>query len=195
MISAISTAEEVHTSQSHFFPVSQKIWAAAMIVVITSGGMVSNAPLEQCSEMNQYSYCSTDIADGSGYTNRHINLWWDGDSVMSSEKADNLMCLLEIEQLQNNWNGNGAKSFSLELLSTARKIVTSSSIQASIFPTARDSIQFEYENDLGDYLEIEIFESGRIKVFSFDHNGLSATNDISADDINGIVGKFYGRDI
>jgi len=34
-----------------------------------------------------------------------------------------------------------------------------------IFPTARGSIQMEYETERGDYLELELFEDGRLKAF------------------------------
>ena len=52
---------------------------------------------------------------------------------MSVDKAQSLARLLEIEQLQDNWNGNGANCFSESILSFARKIVMNLLIQPAIF--------------------------------------------------------------
>ena len=196
MICAVSTAENSNIPQSQFFPMCQKLCVAVAVVAVASSGAVFNAQLQkQYLKAYHDTYYSTDIVSNVEYDSRGLNLWWDGDSVMCSDKANNLLCLLEIQQLQNNWNGNGANSFSQDLLARARRIVMTSFIQASIFPTARDSIQFEYENDIGDYLEIEVFESGRIKAFSYSHDGQPLSRDISLGDINEVVNRFYGRDI
>lgn len=42
--------------------------------------------------------------------------------------------------------------------------------QPDIFPTFRDSVQFEYEEPDGEYLEFEVFED-KIGVFSITSNG------------------------
>lgn len=182
--------------QPPVIPTAQKACTVAIIIAMASSTGISDVPMAwQHSELNSCPYFSTNTADTIGYTKGSINLWWDGDSVMSSEKANNLLRLVEIEQLQNNWNGNNASSFSEQLLSTARQIIMKSLIQGNIFPTARDSIQFEYENNIGDYLEIEAFENGRIKMFSFTHDGTPTTEDIAIEDINEVVSEFYGRNI
>lgn len=38
-------------------------------------------------------------------------------------------------------------------------------VEPDVFPTARDSIQLEYENSSEDYLEFEVFPDKRIKKF------------------------------
>lgn len=65
----------------------------------------------------------------------------------------------EIAQLPNNWNDNGALRFSSEVLREADDLFTllvSAHITPEVFPTACGTIQFEFENHKGDYLEIEV---------------------------------------
>lgn len=196
MIRSISTTENLCAPQDHFIPVMHRICIVAAIVAIASNGAISNILVAtQHLAADSHAVLSTNIANWTDYTDRNNTLWWDGDSIMSSDKSNNLTRLFEIAQLPQNWNGNGASSFSQKLLSIAKNIVETSLIQASIFPTARDSIQFEYENDIGDYLEFEVFESGRIKAFSFSHEGAQMTKDVSFSDINEVVREFHGRDI
>lgn len=133
---------------------------------------------------------STDNAYKADY-NGNTCFYWDGISVMSVDRSNSLLRILEIEKLQDNWNENGASSFSKEILNTARNLVLLLSVQPSIFPTARDSIQFEYENELGDYLEFELFDSGRLKMFSYTCNGVEKTKDITIDEMNEVVNDFF----
>lgn len=69
--------------------------------------------------------------------------------------------LYEIECLETNWDGYGASAFTSEAISAAKTFlggVKDSISNLYIFPTMRDSIQFEWEQ--GDiYAEIEVFES------------------------------------
>lgn len=135
---------------------------------------------------------STSYTSNLGY-NGNISLSWDGISIMASTIAQSLLRLGEIESLQSNWNGNGADAFSKEIISKARELICSLSIQPIILPTGRDSIQMEYENQKGDYLELELFEDGRLKMFSYTHDGVSETKDISCSSANKAVCDFYGR--
>lgn len=194
MFRAVSTTEKQAAAQLFLPAVAQKACITMVVIAMASNGIVSSVP-KQISRTNSCAYFSTDSASKEDYTNGNINLWWDGDSVMSSDKYENLLRIDEIGQLQDDWNGNGASSFSEELLSTAKGIVRNTPVQASIFPTARDSIQFEYENDDDDYLELEVFEDKRVKKFLFDHNGNSLTEYIAIDDISEVVSEFYGRNV
>ena len=103
--------------------------------------------------------------------------------------------LCEIEKLKDNWNGNGANSFSTKLIEKCREIVMQLAAEPFVCPTACGSIQFEYEKDYGDYLEFEIYED-RIEVFldtlsdgeeEFNLQGISAT-----DKMKQMVVDFYG---
>lgn len=77
-------------------------------------------------------------------------------------KAD--AALSEIEKLKDNWNDNGASSFSSKLIGKCRKIAMQLVSEPFVCPTACGSIQFEYEKENGDYLEFEIYED-RIECF------------------------------
>lgn len=110
-------------------------------------------------------------------------------------KTDCLEKLFEMKNLEENWNRNGAGRLSANLISFVRDVILNLSEEPSVFPTARDSIQLEYENDAGDYLEFELFENGRIKMFSFDHAGKSVSKDMGIDELNQVVSVFYEKTI
>lgn len=87
----------------------------------------------------------------------HSKHTWD---LSEQRRQYNIEKLLSFEQLQDNWNGYGAKSFSRQLIQKCLLIIKNDKLiyQPDIFPTGRQSVQFEYENDES-YLEFEIFES------------------------------------
>ena len=138
---------------------------------------------------------STGFFGTDPYHSGDIVYGWDGGSIMCFRCMYGLAQILEIERLQDNWNDNGASRFSQKILAAAKAIVMGLAVQPSIFPTARDSIQFEYENELGDYLEFELFENGLLKKFFCSHTGDTETDYISADTMNEVVNKFYGRNV
>lgn len=85
--------------------------------------------------------------------------------IEERKRRNNLHQLEEISNLDYNWNGNGASPFSSRLISEATKLFNEMKKQPKIFPTARNSIQFEFEKENGNYLEFEIFERD-IEVYS-----------------------------
>lgn len=135
---------------------------------------------------------STDTAKWKMYNSRNINLYLDGVSAMDVNLLHSYQKISEIRCLEDNWNGNGAPKFSSQLLDSVLSIVEKLTRQPSIFPTARESIQLEYENDIGDYLEFEVFEGGRLKKFFCGHDGKMITEDIPIETIYEVVNNFYG---
>lgn len=107
-------------------------------------------------------------------------------------KRESLKRLEEISNLPDGWNDSEARSFPSEFLIYVRGILFSLEIDPDIFPTARGSIQLEYNNTSGDYLEFEIFADGKIKKFYCNRNGKSSTDFVSASQLNGILNQFYG---
>lgn len=90
-----------------------------------------------------------------------VVLIYNGSRIQSKIKEVNssLKRLKDIEKLEANWNGYGAKPFSAALIHKCERIIVSSlSVQPSIYPTGRNSIQFQYELKDRSYLEFEIFE-------------------------------------
>jgi len=73
------------------------------------------------------------------------------------KKRKNLALLKSFRDLEYNWNDNGADPFDPSLIYRCIERLNLLPVQPDIFPTARDSIQYEYERDNGEYLEIEIY--------------------------------------
>ncbi|MBN2092634.1 hypothetical protein JW964_23640 [candidate division KSB1 bacterium] len=91
------------------------------------------------------------------------------DLYKLSKNIETLKSFLELEE---NWNYYGAKPFKQELINKCINLVRSSKLkyQPDIFPTGRESIQFEYEEEDGRYLEIEIYDD-RISYLYIDSFG------------------------
>lgn len=71
----------------------------------------------------------------------------------------NIRKVLDYRNLEDNWNGYGAKVISDKVITLAIKIINKLEDQSfSVYPVARNSIQIEYNLDDGSYLEFEIFE-------------------------------------
>lgn len=172
----------------------KSVCSVAIILSCLTTNYIS-ASLSQRVVVEGSSLFSADLAGESFYNNGNISYSWDGVSVMSVDRSRSLLRIREIESLGDNWNGNGASVFSDKILAAARNAIYQLSVQPSILPTARDSIQFEYENVVGDYLEFEIFEDGQIKKFYYGHDGNAETAFISVSEMNMLVNDFYGRNI
>ncbi len=97
-------------------------------------------------------------------------------------------------KLPYDWNHNGAQPFSPKLIDRCHKILDCLSYRPFIAPTACGSIQFEYEKDNGDYLEIEVFED-KVKMYTktmiYLEGYQNIDQDYTPDDINQIVEDFY----
>ncbi|MBU0764546.1 MAG: hypothetical protein KJ607_06910, partial [Bacteroidetes bacterium] len=74
-----------------------------------------------------------------------------------TELRRNYQILNSFKNLRENWNGNDAQPFPEHLIEKVIKIISKLEYQPQIFPTGRNSIQLEFENKNGDYLEFEIF--------------------------------------
>lgn len=114
--------------------------------------------------------------------------------VMNEEKICNLKKLDQIAHLEDGWNGSAAKAFEKGLISKIRRIVTTLELQPEVFPTACNSVQFEYEKEDGSYLEIEINSEDTWEVFEIDSDGKEKYSSIAADieAIVKVVNSFYG---
>lgn len=69
-----------------------------------------------------------------------------------------------IAGLKYNWNDNGALPLPMSLIEKAKNLALQIEPTPHVYPTANDSIQFEWmSGDL--YLEMEIFED-KIEIYS-----------------------------
>ena len=96
--------------------------------------------------------------------------------------------------LEDNWNHNGATRFSKTLVERCRNLTNKISQKITINPTANNSIQFEFENENNEYLEIEIFENNTVEVFEKYLNGKESTFkilNITDEKILELISKFF----
>ena len=114
---------------------------------------------------------------------------------MNAEAAvlKNMEKLERMKQFGENWNGYGASPISRSVIGKAECLLPLLFCQPKIFPTACNSIQFEYEKSNGEYLELEVTHD-KIAVFQIDVTGNEHEFDVSntADEINKVVKEFYG---
>ncbi len=109
-------------------------------------------------------------------------------------KSHNIEKLKVIQNLRENWNGNGAPAFPKTLTDRVARFLNELNIQPEIFPTALSTIQFEYDNSRRDHMEIEIGEGDTAEVFIVNFDGSEITETIPAtpEAINERAGVFYG---
>ncbi len=103
----------------------------------------------------------------------------------------------QISKLKNDWNGYGAKAFSMDLIERCKAIVHALSVVPEVYPTGRQSIQFQYELEDRSYLEFEIFET---KIIYLQVPQRKYTDAVSGEipvadveKIKEIVSNFYGQ--
>jgi hypothetical protein len=112
---------------------------------------------------------------------------------VNTEKMNkNVKKIKEYASFKEDWNGYGAEPFSPKLLEFSEYIIRNLKIQPEIFPTGRQSIQLEYEQDSGRYLEFEIFENS-INMLYIDENGNEEIKVLEnkIEEINKVVSRFY----
>lgn len=112
--------------------------------------------------------------------------------MLNTQLEENILRINEIKELPDNWNGYGAKRFSEKIISHVTNIIYNLPNQPDIYPTAQESIQLEFNNELGDYLEFEIFENETINKFILKQNGISEKyENISKDTMSRDIEAFY----
>ncbi len=107
---------------------------------------------------------------------------------------ENWQTLYEISLLQDNWNDNGAEKFNSKLIKKCMDIIASVYLkyQPKIYPTGRDSIQFEYEPDNNHYLEIEVFND-RTKIYKRINDAIIKNDNISEKELIKEINDFQSR--
>lgn len=112
---------------------------------------------------------------------------------MNDKKLENNLVLLdELSRLNGNWNGYGAGVFNENLINFCKNILIMLQFQPEVFPTGRNSIQFEFEKD-GRYLELEIFSEDNISVLFINNNGKEFGGHINRTEIRNWVACFYSN--
>lgn len=101
--------------------------------------------------------------------------------------------LKQIAKLGENWNGYGASPIPNSIIEIVQGLLCVLPIQPEIFPTARPSIQLEY--DTADrHIEFEITEEKRVLMF-FCAGDVSIEKEISLSELSNYVKRFYTNGI
>ncbi|MEW6508801.1 MAG: hypothetical protein AB1432_13760 [Bacteroidota bacterium] len=116
------------------------------------------------------------------------------ENYQLKKKLNNINTILSFKKLEANWNDNEAEPFSEMIIQKAFDFINSALLkfQPNVFPTARHSIQFEYEKSNGNYLEIEIFED-RFSAYSEIDDEETEYESISFNETIKLIDEFYSR--
>ena len=74
-----------------------------------------------------------------------------------------------LENFQITGMGMGQGNFSPSLINKCQEIAKSLPVEMTIYPTGRQSIQFQYDKN-GDYLELEVYEDHTFCLCMFKRN-------------------------
>src|ERR1700754_603490 len=125
-------------------------------------------------------------------SSRSSNLLNEWRASNRTSVIENVQKIEAFGQLAPGWNGYDAEPISADIIRACTGYIKQLDIQPDIFPTARNSVQFEYEYHDGRYLEVEIFENDQISVFRVDSNGQEFEEDnISWPDAISIITRFH----
>lgn len=116
------------------------------------------------------------------------------EKIFTPELRKSLLKLDEIKSLKRNWNGNNAKPISKRIICNARTLVINLNKQPQIFPTANESIQFEYDGVNNSYLELQVTKKKIIAYYKVDKNGNETMGELPFSTLllNELVEEFYG---
>ena len=171
--------------------------ATLRTVITATAAFCIGLPVNYPFNLN-YENCSS---NNSVITNLDNNI--DADELVGAKvpcfdllKIGNLNKINKIAGFKENWNGNGAKSFSPEAIEMFKNIITNLDQQPEIAPTGRDSLYMQYDANDGSLLAFEVFEKKIEKVFvpRGDMNK-AETETVSTNLIEYVkenVNKFYG---
>lgn len=113
------------------------------------------------------------------------------DTSMSLSEHNNAQLEL-IAQLEYDWNENEAEAFSQAHVNEARELASQLAPAPDfILPTARNSIQMEYDLENGGYLELELFEDGTLQKFTFTQEDGTNKEQIPLSSAAKVVRMFY----
>lgn len=116
------------------------------------------------------------------------------ENYQLKKKLNNINSVLSFEKFETDWNGNGAAPFSRNVIQRVLNFINSPNLkfQPNVFPTGRQSIQFEYEKPNGNYLEIEIFDD-KYSAYSEIASKITEYESISFNETIKLIDEFYSR--
>ena len=194
-ITISDSASSVPLALSTQFPAIKLAGALVLAVACSTSGlnvyvdptMRGDTPQFLVSQQDSFGLEASAITyNGNTLTERRVDM---------KSQGDNLQELISFLKLEENWDYQGASAFSQDLIEKIQGILLCISVQPELMPTPRDSIQFEYETEKGDYLEIELFASGEAIVLDAPAEGKPTSYPIpfTIEEINRVVDAFYVR--
>ena len=190
---AVDTSRNTRGSILPSMPSLTTIGCASLALLLTISS--TNAPDKAIGNANFQSSAivSTQTTELYAYNNgNNITTYFTEGYMLSKMLSESLKRLEEIKRLEYNWNGYEAEPFSPAFVNRVETIVRGLSKQPKIYPTAQSSIQLEYKNENGDYLEFEIFKNGIINQFLLKKDGESKTHKrIPKNTLNKVIESFY----
>lgn len=180
-------------NEKNFF--SNRYHFRDLLTKISSSISSLTTPNDAFVKLDGYDYRSIYNCDEDNLTTSIYSLNIQKNSMILEDLSLCYQKLKQISEFEDNWNNEGAAKFSAEFLNTLEEILKSLKYVPDIFPTANESIQFEYEKTSGDYLEFEIFENleALILLIVGDNEREEHVPLLSAKEINERVSEFYER--
>ena len=162
--------------------------------------MVSSITYSNTSNYSNYSYSFKKSIFGYELINK-IHLYLGCINSLSYTQDDRIEIIQSkkklrmIEGLTDNWNGNGAESFSKELIGKIDSFIDGLEYQPEIFPTAGKSIQLEYDRINSGHIEFDVSEKDIIEVYEVCSDGKDKEYDIPSDvrSLNEVLKRFYDK--
>ena len=181
------------TSTYNCFIDSVRNYVDRAIAAVTVFTPSVNPTVTQAFNPKKSSIASTISAQSCVYDNDGVTVFatMERGAAVPEDLINRLNVLSEIAKLPYDWNGNRAEQFSAELINRCRMLLMSFENQPDIFPTAQDSIQFEWETPAGDFLEIEVFEDGSCTVYGQRSGFECVDRQIDYSEIGDFVAKFF----
>lgn len=111
--------------------------------------------------------------------------------------------LEHISELPDNWNNYDSKKFNSNIINNGKEFIeyiikehlimkneNTQTYWPVVFPTGRNSLQFEYESDNKNYLEIEVFSDSYNVYYTMNGND-NLRDNIQLNTIKDLIHMFY----
>ena len=113
---------------------------------------------------------------------------------MPNRMERNIKKIQSFSSLCNNWNGYNATTIKVSAIEKALQIVNALSIQPQVFPVADGSVQLEFDNPNGGYLEIVLGNNNEFEYYEQKPDGseIEGSYEYDLNQIVEMVDRFNG---
>ncbi len=122
---------------------------------------------------------------------------YNGSSITLSESASMTVNTKSVAKLKSflnlepNWDGYGAETFSRTYISRALYYLKQFTHKTEVFPSADGLVKFEFHRDNGAYLEVELGDDGTLECYEINSDGSDREFSDCEEAILRIVENFY----